>query len=1104
MTVKTSDLDKYVSELAVALKAGIDTEHTHRPSLKALLEAAAPGLLVTNEPRRVACGMPDLSVSILSTHGPVTVGYVETKQVGASLEQIERDSSRNVPKTPDGRQLKRYRQSLENLIFTDYLEFRWYVGGKRRALARLGYEKSGRITHTLAHYETLVPLLESFSLSRPEPISNPAQLAERMARTAHLVRDVIKLSFDSGKPSRLLNELRTAFVEVLLPDLTNDEFSDMLAQTLIYGLFAARIDSVEKDDFSRADAAHSVSRSNPFLRRLFGTLAGPDLDDEPFVGLVDDLADLLARSDMNKVLSDFGRSTHQRDPLVHFYETFLQFYDPSLRAVRGAFYTPEPVVSFIVRSVDELLTSHFNLEGGLANTGSVKYKKSLDDNEIEVPQVLVLDPACGTGTFLATVVSLVRDRFMESGNVGMWEPFVRQQLLPRLLGFELMMGPYVVAHLKLALQLSGRGLSNDEQEEWSFSFREGERLNIFMTNTLEPSTPKSSLLMGSFISDEANSAADVKGQMPVMVVLGNPPYRGHSVNASEHVFTDPKTGRKKREQTHIGKLVADYYTYEGKPIDEAVTKWLQDDYVKFIRFGQERIESTGYGILAFITNHGYLDNPTFRGMREKLLAAFTDIYVLDLHGSLKKQERDPEGGRDQNVFDIEPGVAIAFFVKRPSQLGVARIFRADLWGERAKKYEWLLSNSVGTVNWNEITPRSPNIAFNESDNERLDEFEQGWPIDEIFPVHSLGVLTKRDNLAVAFNRDELMQKILRFMDPKLSPEATAQDFQLPLSDKDRWNLTESKKYIAATLDVSHVRSISYRPYDERVYYDDAMLIARRNSKVLENLWNEDNFAILVGRQGGEAGPDDWDCVWITNQSSDHNLFRRGGATVCPLYLGGPGTQLLLRQPNLSPAFCASALKQLGIPLAELSKSDGEITPFELFHYVYAILWSKSYRLRFSDQLKRSFPRIPLTSRIEALRSLAELGQLLVNNQLLLTRPLTNCTFPVAGACEVETSFPKFIPDQKVIGADVNSDTGRIYINGDKRLHDGQYFDSVSESVWRFKVGGYPVCEKWLKDRRGRSLTHQELEHFTLIVGSIETTFLIAGKIDAVIDGWPFA
>ena len=426
MALRAEDLNSYVSELAVAIQAGNSTEHTHRPALKHLLESAAPGLLVTNEPKRVECGMPDLSLSIMSTHGPIAIGYVETKHVGLSLDQIEKDSSRVEPKTQDGKQLKRYRQSLGNLLFTDYLEFRWYVDGKRLSTARVGYEKSGRITHTISEFQTLKPVIESFTGVRPEPINNPSELAERMARTAHLVRDVIAITFKAGKESNLLSELRRAFVEVLLPDLTSDEFADMLAQTLIYGLFAARVDYSGKEDFSRADAAHAVSRSNPFLRRLFGTLAGPDLDDEPFVGLVDDLADLLTRSDMNKVLSGFGKTTRQLDPMIHFYETFLKSYDPTLRAVRGAFYTPEPVVSFIVRSVDEILQSEFSLKNGLANTDSQRYKPVGGDLEVTVPTVLVLDPACGTGTFLANVVSLVRDRFIDNNNAGMWEPFVRQ------------------------------------------------------------------------------------------------------------------------------------------------------------------------------------------------------------------------------------------------------------------------------------------------------------------------------------------------------------------------------------------------------------------------------------------------------------------------------------------------------------------------------------------------------------------------------------------------------------------------------------------------------------------------------------------------------
>ena len=567
-----------------------------------------------------------------------------------------------------------------------------------------------------------------------------------------------------------------------------------------------------------------------------------------------------------------------------------------------------------------------------------------------------------------------------------------------------MMGPYVVAHLNLTLQLSGKGLSEPSRSQWSFGFDDNERLNIFMTNTLEPSTPRSSLLLGSYISDEANAAADVKGPMPVMVVLGNPPYRGHSANASEHTFVDRPTGRKRREPTFIGQLVSDYYTFQGKPLVETNTKWLQDDYVKFIRFGQSRIEATGSGILALITNHGYLDNPTFkRDEREAACNVFAD-YVLDLHGTLRNASEIHRVGLIKTCSIFEPGVAIAFFVKKPGHLGNGRVFRADLWGTRAHKYEWLLDHSFETADWEEVVPRRPDIAFQKSDSDRVDEFELGWPIDEIFPVHSLGVLTKRDNLAVAYTRDELMEKLLRFMDSKVKPETTAADFSLQLKDKDRWDLAATKKHLAATLDARNIRPISYRPFDERVYYDDSMLIARRNSKVLENLWSHDNLAILVGRQGGEAGADSWDGLSITDQSCDHNLFRRGGATVCPLYVGGPGTSQLLRQPNLSLAFCEALAKRLSKQYGDSPNTEHTVSPESIFYYIYAVLWSNEYRKRFDHQLKRGFPRIPLTSNQSTFNRLSHLGKELVDAHLLKSIQGNRPRFPVSGNSELKLRF----------------------------------------------------------------------------------------------------
>lgn len=627
-------LADYLKTVQKDLLAGVSTEHTHRAALETLLESLATGVEATNEPRRIACGAPDFIV----TRGNVPLGYVEAKDVGESLDKIEKSD-----------QLKRYRESLSNLILTDYLEFRWYVGGVRRDTARIAaIEGKGKLRHDEAGLEKAHDLIVSFLTTQTPTVSSPKELAERMASLARLIRNVLCRILEEDPDSSLHGQM-DGFRRVLLHDLNAEQFADMYAQTLAYGLFAAKCNAPGDPDFSRYKAAHDLPRTNPFLRQIFDYVAGINL--EPKVAwAVDDLVSLLNHANIDEILRDFGRRTRQEDPVVHFYETFLAAYDPKMREARGVYYTPEPVVSYIVRSVDHLLKTEFGLPDGLADSSRITLHRP-DGETQEVHRVQILDPATGTGTFLHGVVDQIHASF--AGNKGMWSKYVSQHLLPRLFGFELLMAPYAVAHMKLGLQL----------RETGYDFGADERLGVYLTNTLEePHERGGPTLFAQWLSKEANAAAKVKADVPVMVVLGNPPYSGHSANTGEWI-----SGLLRGKDILTGNPTGNYFEVDGQPLGERNPKWLNDDYVKFLRFAQWRIEQTGYGILAFITNHGYLDNPTFRGMRQSLMETFDDIYVLDLHGNSKKKERAPDGGKDENVFDIQQGVAISLMVKYPQK-----------------------------------------------------------------------------------------------------------------------------------------------------------------------------------------------------------------------------------------------------------------------------------------------------------------------------------------------------------------------------------------------------------------------------------------------------
>lgn len=608
-----TNVSDYLKKIGKALEAGNATEHTHRPALKELIESLINSITATNEPKRVACGAPDFVV----TRGQTPLGYIEAKDVNKSLDEVE-----------GGEQMARYLGSLSNLVLTDYLEFRWYVSGEHRLTARLAsVNAKGKIVIRPEGPEQVTELLTAFLNSKVPIVGSPKELAARMAALARLVDDIIRRAFTQESKNGSLHQQMEGFRKVLLQDLTEEQFADMYAQTICYGLFAARCNAKGNGTFTREHAAYDLPKTNPFLRKMFGHIAGPDLD-ERIVWAVDDLAELLNRADITTILKDFGKRTHQEDPVVHFYETFLAAYDPKMREARGIYYTPEPVVSYIVRSVHHILKHNFGLPDGLADSSKISVKNPNGKGNTDIHKVLILDPAVGTGTFLFKVIDVIHNCF--KGNKGLWSSYVSEHLLPRLFGFELLMAPYAVAHMKLGLELAETG----------YDFNTEERLRVYLTNTLEEAHELTGLpLFTQWLAEEANAANQVKQNIPVMVLLGNPPYSLSSQNKGNWITN----------------LLQDY----KKDLKEKKLN-LDDDFIKFFRFAQWRIERTGYGVLAFISNHTYLDGITHRRMRQSLMETFDDIYILDLHGNSNKQETPPGGIKDGNVFDISKGWQLAF------------------------------------------------------------------------------------------------------------------------------------------------------------------------------------------------------------------------------------------------------------------------------------------------------------------------------------------------------------------------------------------------------------------------------------------------------------
>ena len=1064
-------LKVYLQQVETALKRGDATEHTYRPFFKTLLESLHPAVTAINEPKRSAAGAPDYLVARKS--GNLTLGYVEAKDIGVSLDDAA-----------DSEQLARYRRSLPNLLLTDYLEFRRFVEGEKkpRLVARLARVlPSGKLAIDPADHPAALALLRDFATSEPAGIDHPEELARRMARLAHLIRDLIIDEFREDRASPLLQGWFKAFADTLLPNITREDFADMFAQTLAYGLFSARIMGGGVAKFDRAEAQRHIPKTNPFLAQFFYLITGPDLDDEPFAPFVGDLVQALARTDVYELLKNFGKKTGRADPMLHFYETFLGAYDPRLKELRGVFYTPEPVVGWLVRSVDSLLKSpaHFNLPDGLADA-------SRAGPEPDSPhRVLVLDPATGTATFLYAIIRFVRQKFIDADDAGQWPGYVERDLLPRLFGFELLMAPYAVAHFKLGLELAARDMEDLWRDAWSYEFHNKERLHIYLTNTLDDLGHKSQALLGPAaqeITQESAAAAAIKQKLPVLVVIGNPPYSGHSANSGEW----------------IASLVRDYYTVDGAPLGERNSKWLQDDYVKFIRWGQWRIEQSGGGILAFITNHGYLDNPTFRGMRQQLMGAFDEIWLVDLHGNADKGETPPDGEKDDNVFDIKRGVALAIFVKLPGgQSGTkkkpAKVRHAHLWGKRAYKYAWLDAHDVTNTKWTVLKPQSPSYYFFPQDLRLKTEYEAGWKLSDVMPVTLLGPNSHRDDFAIAFDEETAKRRFTDFFNPKITDADLRTRYDL--KDTRDWQLSDARK---TTADQKSIVRCLYRPFDSRVMLYGSYAFDYHRPEINDTIL-AGSLALISTRQTKEAF-----AVFVTDKpAGQHKLATPyDGSYLSPLYIYPRPKQpdeFIVEEgdgpvANLAPKFIAEFAAKLKLKFIPFGAGDRRKTfgPEDVLHYAYAVFHSPAYRTRYAEFLRIDFPRLPLTADAKLFRTLADHGKDLVDLHLLKTTGALKIGYPAKGdnaVMEVTYEPPK------------SGQPGRVRINSE------QWFEGVPPEVWAFHVGGYQVAEKWLKDRRTRQLTIDERRDYPRILAALAETLRLQAGIDEAIaaaGGWPAA
>lgn len=736
------DIAAYLNEITTLHASGQTTEHSFRPALHKLFQSIDPQVHAINEPKKSDAGMPDF----MFMAGEVPIGWCEAKDIDKDVIRLKGYSVE---------QRRRYEAAYPNLIYTNGVDFEFIREGQSVHFVSIADFLMG-LQPKPENFGELERQLHLFAEQKPISIRSAAKLAEMMAAKAAIMKDELEIALrdDPDYRSALGGQFKS-FQANLLPNLTPTEFADLYAETITYGMFAARLHDDDLATFSRAEALEKLPASNPFLKGLFDYIAGPALP-RRLEYIVDDLAQVLRASDPHSLFRDFGKFTARNDPFVHFYEDFLAKYNPAKRKARGVWYTPEPVVDFIVRAVDDVLKNEFGIADGLADTGKVsvewdtgrnhpKTGKPLTEKR-EVHRVQILDPATGTGTFLAKAVQLIADR-VKARAPGMWSSYVAKDLLPRLHGFELLMASYAMCHMKLDMMLDQTGYKPGDTAPDGWNGPWPPRLSVWLTNALEPAEREVRDLFFKPLADEAFGASEVKRQTPIMCVIGNPPYSGESANKGAHI---------------MGLMEAYKKEPGGKEkLKERNPKWINDDYVKFIRMSEDLIaRNPAGGVLGFITNHGYLDNPTFRGMRWHLLKTFDKIWVIDLHGNAKKKEVCPDGSPDKNVFDIQQGVALIIAVRKGKGSDkLAQVWHGDLWGNRNAKYEALWAGTAGSLAATALPEKPPSHPFVPRDYAVETVYAKGFSVAQLMPVNSVGIVTARDELTIDIDREALWLRV---------------------------------------------------------------------------------------------------------------------------------------------------------------------------------------------------------------------------------------------------------------------------------------------------------------------------------------------------------
>jgi len=1015
--------ENYIQSISLKFTHEETSEMGYRTDFEILLKGIFESINVKridHDPRAKQGDKPDFVV----LNHDVPILYIEAKDIGVSLDKSEKSE-----------QMARY-YGYANLVLTDYVEFRFYRNGKR-------YEGPIKIANYDIKHRTIAPIPESyghvaktlvdFSQSHKEPIRSGEHLSKIMGGKAQRIRDNVKqfLSIKADRNAGIIRVYET-IKKLLIHDLTEESFADMYAQTLVYGLFVARYHDEKSANFSRQEARDLIPRSNPLLQHFFDHIVGPDFD-KRLEYIVNELCEVFSHANVQELMvqyfqNDLWGETHEKgpDPVIHFYEDFLKEYDPYLRKKMGAFYTPLPVVRFIVRSVDYLLQKEFGLASGLADTSRIA---------TGMHRVHILDPACGTGTFISATIRIIYERLLKGGQRGRWPAYVHHDLLPRLHGFELMMAPYTIAHLKLGMAFKETGF-------WNFH----RRLGIYLTNSLEESGIRQDLFTGfgfaESIAKESKEASVIKNETPIMVIIGNPPYSISSSNKGKWILD----------------LIKDY----KKNLNEQKIN-IDDDYIKFIRLAEHFIEKNKSGIVAMITNNSFIDGITHRQMRKHLLETFDDIFILDLHGNSKKKEKSPDGGEDKNVFDIQQGVSINIFLRRCGEKkDLGTVYHAEVFGKRTYKFKVLKDSNVKNIKWKKLDYSKPYYFFVPKNMEAEIEYQKGFKIDELMVEYNSGIQSKRDNICFPFNEDELKRIIDDFKQESISTIRAR--YSLPQDGRD-WTIEWAQNDLKNNYTIE---SVLYRPFDIRptVYTGKSKgFLAYPREKTFRHFVDKANIGLITVRQQSTF---DFQHILATKlmiESGAISLQTKEWGYIFPLYLySEDGSKI-------------SNLKKEIVD--KIENIAGKSSPEDIFDYIYAVLHSPSYREKYKEFLKIDFPRVPYPKDVRTFKELVTFGAELRTLHLLESPKVNQFT----------TTYP-------VTGSDIV--TKLIYEAGNLFINKDQYFGNVPKSAWNFYIGGYQPAQKWLKDHKNRNLSNADIEHYQKMIVALCETDRIMKEIDKII------